>query len=694
MPLENDTLLNGRYRIQDTLGKGGMGAVYVALDESLGVRVALKENLLEDQEAIQQFRKEATILAGLRHPNLPRVTDHFVIDGQGQYLVMDYIEGEDLKARLQRVGALPEKEVLLMGIAISDALNYLHTLTPPVLHRDIKPGNIRITPRGEVYLVDFGLAKQVESGQATATGARGLTPGYSPPEQYGTARTDARSDIYALGATLYTALAGFPPEDGLAIAIKQTTLTPLRQRNPKVSPMAANVIEQALEVKTENRFQTGEDFKHALLEASETVTRQVAQGDVTVTPTPQDATVVAGADYGKSTGRPKSQRSIPAGEPVKKSSNAWMWIVGVIGLIAVIGVVIFGGNLLLNSREDVTPMTDAATATQPETDTPIPPTENTVLQPPAIPTETLAPIVQEPTATFTPAATALGGGSMVAFASDQAGEVQIYLLDMLTQEVTQVTAMNGGACQPSWSPDGMRLVFTAPCKENQQIYEGSTLFIVNIDGSNISPLTFSPIGDYDPSWSPAGDLIAFTTIRDFNRPQIWTVNVNDGTLANLSNNAGSGVSDFQADWSPDGAWLVFSSVRGTTNSPNLWVMDQTGQTAPFELNDSINRSNQFADWGGRNGDTIFYTRFSNNPKLYGIQLQVDSQSSGSEFGISDTLDNMREPDLSPDGLWVIYAGGPDSDQSDLYYMRINGSEMTQLTDTEYDEFDPVWRPIP
>ncbi|HKJ26465.1 MAG TPA: protein kinase, partial [Anaerolineales bacterium] len=118
MPLEKDTLLNSRYRIQDTLGKGGMGAVYVALDESLGVHVALKENLLEDDNAIQQFRREATILAGLRHPNLPRVTDHFVIEGQGQYLVMDFIEGEDMKTRLQRVGALPEKEVLLIGIAI------------------------------------------------------------------------------------------------------------------------------------------------------------------------------------------------------------------------------------------------------------------------------------------------------------------------------------------------------------------------------------------------------------------------------------------------------------------------------------------------------------------------------------------------------------------------------------------------
>jgi serine/threonine protein kinase len=276
MEMEKGSLLHQRYRIQGALGKGGMGVVYTAIDESLGVHVVVKENSLEEEDAIQQFRREATILAGLRHPNLPRVTDHFVIEGQGQYLVMDFIEGEDLKMRLQRLGALPEKEVLLIGVAISDALDYLHSLTPPVLHRDIKPGNIRITPDGHVFLVDFGLAKQVESGQLTATGARGLTPGFSPPEQYGTARTDGRSDIYALGATLYTALAGFPPEDGLAIAIKQTELTPIQLRNPEVSDSVAKVIEQAIQVEADDRYQTGNEFKLALLEVSETITRQVA----------------------------------------------------------------------------------------------------------------------------------------------------------------------------------------------------------------------------------------------------------------------------------------------------------------------------------------------------------------------------------------------------------------------------------
>src|SRR4030043_1387600 len=117
MTLERGSLLNKRYRIVEILGQGGMGSVYRAVDENLGVEVAVKENLFTTEEYARQFRREAVILANLRHPNLPRVTDHFVVEQQGQYLVMDYIEGEDLRQRMDRVGALPEQEVIIIGVA-------------------------------------------------------------------------------------------------------------------------------------------------------------------------------------------------------------------------------------------------------------------------------------------------------------------------------------------------------------------------------------------------------------------------------------------------------------------------------------------------------------------------------------------------------------------------------------------------
>src|SRR5512141_1061065 len=152
MTLERDTILHRRYRIVEILGQGGMGSVYRAIDENLGVSVALKENLFTTDEYARQFRLEATILANLRHPNLPRVTDHFVIEGQGQYLVMDYIEGEDLRQRMDRIGTLSEDEVVTIGAAVCDTLIYLDSRKPPVVHRDIKPGNVRISPAGQIYL--------------------------------------------------------------------------------------------------------------------------------------------------------------------------------------------------------------------------------------------------------------------------------------------------------------------------------------------------------------------------------------------------------------------------------------------------------------------------------------------------------------------------------------------------------------
>ena len=146
MMIERDSLLIKRYRILEILGQGGMGSIYRAEDENLGVQVAVKENLFTSDEYARQFRREAVILANLRHPNLPRVTDHFVIDGQGQYLVMDYIEGQDLRERIDTQGLLSDVDAVILGTAVCEALAYLHSRQPQVVHRDIKPGNIKITP--------------------------------------------------------------------------------------------------------------------------------------------------------------------------------------------------------------------------------------------------------------------------------------------------------------------------------------------------------------------------------------------------------------------------------------------------------------------------------------------------------------------------------------------------------------------
>lgn len=238
-----------------------MGTVYFAYDQSLKIPVAVKENLSSDPEAERQFRREAELLAGLRHPNLPRVTDHFLLE-ERQYLVMDFIEGEDLRVRAQQQPPTVE-EVLTWMDAVCDALTYLHTRLPPVIHRDVKPANLKLQPDGTVVLVDFGMAKLFDHEQ-TSTGARGLTPGFSPPEQYGAQRTDARSDQYSLASTVYFLLTGQRPYDSIERMIENTDLKSAQSIDPTIPKHINTALNRALSLKQDDRFPDIESFQAAL----------------------------------------------------------------------------------------------------------------------------------------------------------------------------------------------------------------------------------------------------------------------------------------------------------------------------------------------------------------------------------------------------------------------------------------------
>ncbi|HLF80989.1 MAG TPA: serine/threonine-protein kinase, partial [Anaerolineales bacterium] len=256
MPLEPGSLLRERYRIEGRLGQGGMGAVYRAYDLTLEIEVALKENLNPNPESERQFKREARLLANLRHPNLPRVTDHFVLEGQ-QYLVMDYIEGEDLQSLLGK-RPVSVSEALHWADDMVEALHFLHTRTPPVIHRDIKPANLKLQPDGNLVLVDFGIAKSFDQTQ-TATGARGLTPGFSPPEQYGGSTTDERSDQYAMAATLFTMLARRPPANSIDRMLKKAELVPPSSLNPEIPPQVDATLMRAMELHPDQRFANLQD---------------------------------------------------------------------------------------------------------------------------------------------------------------------------------------------------------------------------------------------------------------------------------------------------------------------------------------------------------------------------------------------------------------------------------------------------
>jgi serine/threonine protein kinase len=231
LKLHNRDDIVGVYRIDKVIGHGSFGAVYLAdVLQTPGQQVALKETF--DPSEIQNYRAEFAVLARLQHPHLPRYHNVFEANGNG-YLVMEYVPGQSLQEVLDRQqGPLLEAQVLGYAIQLCDALAFLHSQTPPILHRDIKPANVRLTPEGLIKLVDFGLVK--EGSGATHSARRGVTPAYAPPEQWGMGgqHTDARSDIYALAATLYHLLTGIEPP----AATDRISVTP----DPLVAPQIAN----------------------------------------------------------------------------------------------------------------------------------------------------------------------------------------------------------------------------------------------------------------------------------------------------------------------------------------------------------------------------------------------------------------------------------------------------------------------
>jgi TM2 domain-containing membrane protein YozV len=245
--LPTHTLLRQRYRVLQTVGQGGMGAVYLAQDTSLGDRlVAIKEmsqsNNQQGQDAIDSFKREAYLLASLQHPNLPSIYDHFE-ESERWYLVMSFIQGETLEDYLSHTQGqkLPLEEALRIGQDLCTVLNYLHTHQPPIIFRDLKPGNIMRSTDGHIYLIDFGIARHFKPGQAKDTANYG-SAGYAPPEQYGKAQTTERSDIYSLGATLYEMISGYDP------SLSPFRFPPLQSLVPTLPERLVKLITQMLDL--------------------------------------------------------------------------------------------------------------------------------------------------------------------------------------------------------------------------------------------------------------------------------------------------------------------------------------------------------------------------------------------------------------------------------------------------------------
>lgn len=279
-PLAQNTLIQNRYLIVQLIGKGGMGEVYLAVDQRLGSAIALKRTFFAGDEALgSAFEREARVLARMRHPVLPKVSDHFG-EGDEQFLVMEHISGDDLSKRIEAAQKpFPVSWVMFWADQLLDALSYLHSHEPPIIHRDIKPQNLKLTDENHIILLDFGLAKS-STGQTNlgpnSTGSTGsvvgYTPHYAPMEQIRGIGTSARSDLYSLSATLYQLLTNSVPIDALSRADTMLNgqpdpVQPINELNPEVPQEISNVILHGMEVSQEKRFETAREMQKTLRRA-------------------------------------------------------------------------------------------------------------------------------------------------------------------------------------------------------------------------------------------------------------------------------------------------------------------------------------------------------------------------------------------------------------------------------------------
>ncbi len=366
--LTPDTVLQGRYRIIRQLGQGGMGAVYEAIDQRLDTTVALKETLFADERLRKQFEREARLLARLHHPALPRVSDHFS-EGDGQFLVMQFIPGDDLSEMMtRRHDPFPADQVLTWADQLLDALDYLHTQDPQIVHRDIKPQNLKLTSRGQIILLDFGLAK----GQAgeisrvtTSASIFGYTPNYAPLEQIQALGTDSRSDLYSLGATLYHLMTGVKPPDALtrAAALVNGQPDPLArasEANSAIAPEVDHVLGKAMAQNREQRYPTASEMSKALHGSTQAATI-VNRGEAKTMLFPPPPSTVAVPTQTLAA----SPQTVPTGETTVVRRGPPRRILPIAlsaAVVVLVGCCVLGFYLLQNRNEQTDPTAEVPQA--------------------------------------------------------------------------------------------------------------------------------------------------------------------------------------------------------------------------------------------------------------------------------------------------------------------------------------------
>jgi Tol biopolymer transport system component len=299
--------------------------------------------------------------------------------------------------------------------------------------------------------------------------------------------------------------------------------------------------------------------------------------------------------------------------------------------------------------------------------------------------------------TPTPGPTPAGGGTgQIAFASTRSGgNAQIYLSDLTGENVVPITNVAAGACEPAWSPDGSRLVFVSPCHGWQDVSENpvqnTALFIINADGSNLTPLPTVPGGDFEPAWSPDGKRIAFTSLRD-GYMQIYVMNLDDQSVTRLTNTSADVITR-QPSWSPFGNQIVYAAKR--FGAYQIWTMTDTGQGQQQIARSGQELWDYYPVWSLDGKAIVFTERNAKGPvSPWMMDILYEDRSTGNAVTLKYGPLPIENVHYSPDGLWFIFEGRDEDENRDIFIMTSTGEQRTRLTKDPAADFDPAWRPAP
>ena len=658
--LGENQMLADRYKVVSVLGCGAMGAVYLAEDQRLvGRRTAIKQNRPDPNATVDvraqsrdQFLAEASILARLDHPSLPKVSDYFIFQ-EDEYLVMDYVEGEDLDSLLQRTEQpLAEEQVVYWMDQVLDGLTHLHNQTPqPIIHRDIKPANIRLNIiQNRVKLVDFGLVKLLDSkNPETKVELRGLgTPAYAPLEQFATSEqhTDARSDLYALGSTMYHLLTNSYPPDVHQRVLNPEILARPRQLNPRLSENTEQVILKAMEVLPKQRFQSAREMRDAL----------------------------AGGNNRLAAG-PPPRRSAPQSAATSPLLFAAFGAVFVLLILAAVTYwLVFrevdrapiNGQPVAAAEESTATATtvfdvqgfndaptDTPTATPVVSDTPLP--ANT-----EEPTNTPTP---EPTASSeTPTSPASPRGN---FAASVVGTIAYPIFNGTDYDIHLGQADGSGsrlyrkqASQPAFSPDGTRIAF------HSWRLDAWGLMTMPVNGGE-PRLVARFVEDQLPTWSIDGSEIIFLSRREGDRKsRIMKVGSSqtgsDGVVLGEGEypSVGFGNQIVFRGWGNTGSGIRRAAAPEVVTSAFQVITDIDDDTAPML---------------SLNGEKIaFMSRRTGNWEIYVVNADGSNPQRLTDNPADDGL-----PAWSPDGNLIAFVTNRDGNWA-IWATTLDGTTQQQL----------------